>query len=150
MSVSTDLADALVTLLNEADNGFSIAFEARRGHAPLTVEEIEGLRDLQVLVFTGAKKKERRTRAGWQTTYRPVIAFQKYLAGESQETVDAEADSLEHLVEEVETLLESDEADLVGLSLASFAQEQDRPQYNPEALGELKVFVTAMELEYVD
>lgn len=153
---SVELADAIAALLNDQEvvaealgNGFSLSFEAKRRAAAFAVEELEELRDVQVSVFTGATRRERLTRGSWKHTYRPIIAIQKYMPGRDEPSELAQIDSLELLFEEICTVFEND-ADLAELSFVSFDGEDERDPYNYDALGQLKVFSTIIELEYTD
>lgn len=146
MSTSVDLANAIVELLNDADNEFSLPFTAARRSAPFTVNELEQLHSVVVAVFTGAKKSERATREHFSRTYRPVVAVTQYLDATDQNTEQSQADALEQLVEEIEDVLE--DQDLADLSFVSFDEEGDRAPFSDEALQNLRVFVTAITLEY--
>ncbi len=146
MSKSVDLADAIVALLNDEDNSYSLPFQAERRAAPFSVNELENLKEVQVAVFTGAKKSERVTRESFAKTYRPIVAVTQYLDANDRDVEQAQADKLEQLVEEIEDILEDE--DLVDLSFVSFDEESDRAPFSDEALQNLRVFVTAITLEY--
>lgn len=147
-SKSVELADAIVASLNDEDNEFVLTFDAKRRAAPFTINEIEELKTLQVSVFTGSVKAERTIRAGFAKTYRPVVALQQKLGGETDEVNLAIADKITELSEQIVEHL--GELDLAELSFAAFDEEQDREQYNAEALRDLGVYAVAIGLEYTD
>lgn len=128
-----------------------MTFKVKRRSAPLTVDELEDLRDVSVSVFTGTKKTERRTRSDYQHTYKPVIAIHKKLSGETPEAKEAEVAALENFTEEIEALFETDAADVLDwASLDSFEEEQERVSYNTEVLRDLDTFATQIVLMYID
>ena len=151
MSTSTDLADAIVELLNDEDNTYSMEFEALRRAVPIVKVDDPVLKTIQVSVFTGVRSADRRTRGGFLSVCKPVIAIQKKLDSHDEAGQLAESDSLQGLVEEIETLLQAITEPLTGLSFIGFDESaSERDSYSVELLRSQGVFAAVIGLEFHD
>lgn len=143
-SRSNDLADAIVALLNDEDNDFVLEFTARRASSPLTETELTDAKEVQVLVFPGARKSERVTRGSTAKSYKPVIGVQRSLTLPSIEANEQLIDQLQELVEQIEDSI----TDVDDLSFVGFEEDQYAEIYSTEALRDLSFFAAAIEAEY--
>lgn len=154
MSKATDLADAIVDLLNDDDNDFSEEFEATRQAVPIS--DPLKLQTLTVTVFAGTKSSTRRTRGGFEHTYKPIIAVQKKISQNDDATRKAESDELMLLVDEIEALVEDEERieaveESQELSFQGFDEAtQDEEVYNSLLLREQGVFAKPIVLQFQD
>lgn len=146
---SVDLANEVVTILNNPPAPFEIAFTAVRRIAPFSRTELQGITNLLVLVFPGAvKASSSGTRRKMQRTRQVIIAVQKPLAGNDDESRQAEVDQLLGLCERIEELLEAVEPE--DFSLQELNEEGDREPYNAGAMQAISFFSTAITLTYGD
>ena len=148
MSKREELADAIVALLNAQDAGFSQNFEAKRRTAPYT--KPEEIATVKVTVFTGVKSSERRTRAGFGHTYKPLVVVQKRLPASDESGRLVESDEMQTLVEEIEAHFEALEDSVSGLVFVGFDEsDAERESYDLEHMR-MNVFSSAISLEFQD
>jgi hypothetical protein len=139
---NVELADAIVDLLNE--EVFPIPFHAHRKVVPF--DDVQDIREVQVVVFTGPVAAVRITRGEFQRTYKPTVAVLQKIEPGDESTQLLQCDGLQNLVALIEERL-TDE-DLVDLTFQGFDEEQDRDPYNVEMLKALGAFATAITLTY--
>ena len=147
-SKSIELADAIVSQLNQHPEGFILQFEAERKALPLTTQELETLSTLKVMVFTGSQKAERRTQRGFKKTYKPIVVLQRKLDGATEEVNLGLADQLVELSDQISERLEAEE--LVNLHFIGFDEGQDRDEYNAELMHAHGVFSVVRTFEYAN
>jgi hypothetical protein len=146
MSKAVDLANAVVTALNDA--GLSIGFEAKRRAVPFMATD-KALQTLQVSVFTNTRSAVLASRAGFIHTYKPVISLVKKLAAAEDDARLVEVDGLTDLASEIETVIQNyDWQTAVQLTFMGFDEEQDRDTYGIEPLRTAGCFALPMLLEF--
>ena len=137
MSVVTDIAQAVVTMLN-AHHGFSQAFTAVRAYRP--VYELQTMATLHVTVVPKGLALELSDRSHAQRRdVRIDVAVQKKAAN------DTEIDGLMALVEEIAGYVK--DMDL-GSCAAVWLRTENEPIYSPEHLAELGVFTSVLTLTF--
>lgn len=148
MSKRTELADALVALLNGEGTTFSMQFEAKRRVMPY-VNRAE-VKTVQVSVFTGLKSSDRRTRTEFSHTYKPFIAVQKEIAGSGEAARTAASDEVQEVVEEIEGFFEALDEPVAELAFIGFDEaDAERESYDPEFMRD-GVFSSTITLEFQD
>lgn len=155
MSTATELADAIVSLLNDEQNEFSVEFDARRRAVPIVKPEDSALKTVQVSVFAGVRSADRRarggTRGGFAHIYKPVVAVQQKLEPSGEQAQLEAADELQLLVEEIETLLKLIDGPMAGLEFIGFDEATaERDAYSAELLRANSIFASIITLEFHD
>lgn len=154
-SKNVELADAIVELLNRSqaaeEEPYEFSFSAVRKAMPLTESELENLQTVEVMVFTGSVKAERRVQRGpaaFKRTYKPIVVIQRRLAEGTEEANLAIADKLIKLSDQVSARLLGRE--LKDLHFIGFDDAQDRQEYNVEMMRDYGVFSVVRTFEYSD
>jgi hypothetical protein len=143
MSLVMDIADAVAAQLNAAEAGtFSQEFTAIRKTIP-AYEPVE-LEELKVTVVPKSLEITPATRAGSQYDIAVDIGIQKKLA--SPDSVDAEAETLSDLVDEIAEHLR--QQPLAAAPHANWVATANEPIYVPEHLAEKRIFTSVLTLTY--
>ncbi len=152
-SKNVELADAIVELLNRPNSTeeepYEFSFEATRKALPLTESELEGLKEVVVMVFTGSVKAERRVQRGdaaFKRTYKPIVVIQRRLTEPTEEANLVIADKLMQLSDQLSERLLGKE--LKDLHFIGFDDGQDRQEYSTEMMRDYGVFSVARTFEY--
>jgi len=140
MARATDLADAIVTLLNGHE--FSQDFTAERQFRPRY--EMRDLKTLRVTVVPGGLEAERYSRTEDAETYRVGVAVQKKLGDEANE--EAEIETLLDLAEEIDLYLRAQRIDSPE---AVWTGTEHPTLYDPDHLDQLRCFTSVLTLTYV-
>ena len=143
MSVTTDIADALVNHLN--GTGFACPFTAVRLAFPkATVTAADGV---LVSVFVGPRTAEVFSRGTYQRGYIVYLVVQKKIDAVDAEQ-STEIDALADLVEAIETAVEG--VDMAGIANIGYDESVERLPYNLEAIRQAGVFAAIVGLSYED
>lgn len=137
MSLITDIADEVITELNEAT--LSQAFTAERRYAPIF--DLEEMTDLKVSVVPRSKTSSAGTRAQREFTVEIDIAVQKKVPAEDLTTPDA----LMTLVEEIADLFRMKR---LTTSRAAWTAEANDPIFLPGHIRRLGQFTSVLTLTF--
>lgn len=145
-SIIIDIADALVTSLNDAPGGtFSQAVTAERKYAPSF--EIKDMKTLHVTVVPKEFDEERASRGALQSDYMIDIAIQKRL---STTITNTEPDALMVLVNEIAEFLRNIGKWTLasGAGVAKWRKTKNAPIYAPSHLREFRQFTSLLKLTF--
>jgi hypothetical protein len=138
MATIPDIADALVTVLNDAD--LSQSFTATRAYRP--IYDLREITDLTITVVPKDQELVMADRVKGQMDFRVDIGIQKKL-GDAKSTGDnAEIDTLMGLVEEIMDLVR----DTRIFGVAKWLKTENNPIFAPEHLNEMRVFTSVLTL----
>ena len=141
MSQITDIADGVVTTLNNAPGGtYSQSFTAVRKVLP--VYELADLKNLTVTVVPKSVEITNITRDMSQYDMQVDIGIQKHLA--SGDNIDTVVNSLGDLVDEIIEYMRT-KSPLAGVS---WVEMKNDPVYSMEHLIEKRTFTSVITLAY--
>lgn len=137
-AVLTDVADAVVTALNDAS--LSQSFTATRAYAP--PKSIKDVKELVVLVVPGSVERELAARSLKSELYRIDVAVLKQIDPDDNTTLDP----LTHLVEEIGDLLITERP--ADYTSAVCIRVSNDPVWDPDHLRSLRVFTSVVQAFY--
>ena len=142
MSVSIQLADALVTRLNTpGEPGFSQSFTAVRRYVP--VFDLEKASGIQVTVVPKSSEVSRASRGSSFFDCAADIAVQKKVSG------DLDADELDNLMALVEEIIDCvNGGPLTEYPTAVLVSIENAPIFAQEHLNEKRVFTSLLTATY--
>lgn len=138
MATIPDIADAVVTVLNDAS--LSQSYTAVRTYRP-----IYDLRDITSLTITVVPKEQElilADRTQGQMDFRLDIGIQKKLGDATSTGDNTEIDALMTLVEEIIDLIR----DTRVFGVAKWLKTENSPIFAPEHLSEMRVFTSVLTL----
>ena len=136
MSILTDLADAVVAILNAAD--LDMEFTAERTLLPLY--DLKALRDLKVSVVPKGRKIIQGARVLTIDEIQIDIGIQKKISD------DSELDGFMKLVEDIAGLFKAERLD--GYPNALCIKKENEPIYDPEHLRQFHQFTSVVTLTF--
>ena len=138
MATIPDIADAVVTVLNDAS--LSQTFTAVRLYRPIT--ELKDFTALRVIVVPKDQEQVLADRVQAQMDFRLDIGIQKKLADATSTGNVAEIDTLMTLVEEVIDLIRTTRV----FGVAKWLKTENNPIFAPDHLSEMRVFTSVLTL----
>ncbi len=136
VSILTDLADAVVAVLNAAE--LDIEFIAERTLLPLY--DLKALRELKISVVPKGRKIVQGSRVVTTQEIQIDIGIQKKISD------DSELDGLLKLVEDIAGLFKAER--LEGYPNAICVKKENDPIYDPEHLRQFHQFTSVLTLTF--
>jgi hypothetical protein len=136
MSTASDIADGVVTLINQGS--YSKSFTAKRVTVPSF--ELETLKDVEVHIWPESERYAGSSRSGTEIEYLISLALRAPVDPYNSQQLD----ELLTLVEEIQDTLLT-----VPVNNAGFRGMEADPLYNLDTLDDLRAFVSVLSITYI-